>query len=109
MLWAIVFLAAFVILPIFLVVLLLRGNLSSFARRHRAMVWLCVGGGELAVGVAKAVGGVTGATEWAQLAWYFVSGVGFIGLAFKARRQDQTLAIDSKSEGSVGGSGRPNG
>ncbi len=96
MLWGIFFLAAFVLLPIFLVVLLLRGNLSSFAKRHRAMLWLCVGAGELALGVAKALEGVTGAKEWAQLAWYFVSGVGLIGLALKARREDQApqIAID---------------
>jgi hypothetical protein len=109
MLWAVFFLAAFVILPIFLVVLLLRGNLSSFAKRHRALFCLFVGAGELALGVSKAVEGVTGVNEWVRLAWYFVSGVGFIGLAFKARQEDQALAIDSNPEGSVAGSGRPSG
>ncbi len=101
MLWTIFFLAAFVILPVFLVVLLIRGNLSSFARRHRAALWLFVGAGELALGVAKLVGGVTGAAEWWQLAWYFVSGAGLIGLAFKTRREDQAprIAINSNSSG----------
>ncbi|MEO8191872.1 MAG: hypothetical protein ABI682_16190 [Acidobacteriota bacterium] len=28
-------------------------------------------------------------TEWAQLAWQFVSGVGLIALAFKTRQDDQ--------------------
>ncbi|MCA1612285.1 MAG: hypothetical protein LC780_15870 [Acidobacteria bacterium] len=57
------------------------------------MLWLFAGAGELTLGIAKAVEGVSGPKEWAQLAWYFVSGVGLLGLALKARRKDQAPQI----------------
>ncbi len=89
MLWGVTFLAIFVGIPVFfLVVLLLRGNLSSWAQRHRAVLLLSVAIAELASAALQVSGGVAGTSGWIRLAWLLGSGVGFLALAFKARRED---------------------
>jgi len=82
-----IFFAMFVVVPIFLVVLLLRGNLSSWFTRHRTSLLLLVGTGELASVVVQLRHGVTGTAQWARIAWLGLSALGCFSVAYKAQLQ----------------------